>query len=97
MGIIFFFLLFSISNISYAQNITGVTTNYCTDNSTIMHITVIRNVEKNTTRTLEIPENCPYGCQNDECLSSPSHNWLLALEIIVGVLVVILIILWVSR
>jgi hypothetical protein len=97
MGIIFFLLFFSISNITYAQNITGVTTNYCVDNSTIMHITVIRNVEKNTTRTLEIPENCQFGCQNDECLNSPSSNWMFILYIIGGVLVAILIIWWLFR
>jgi len=72
------FLLFPLAD---AQNVSRT---YCTDNSTLETSVIFHVPETNRTRTLVIPQDCPYGCANNECRQPP---WI-TYAIIFGLIIV---------
>ena len=88
---------FLLLSLIFASPVLADTTNYCQDNTTLVKVstTLINVPELGIQRTMNSTENqtCDYGCDltHNRCLDSPSHNWLIAMFIILGLVAIIFI------
>lgn len=69
---------------------------YCVDNSTLRWIKNVSIVvpEESISHTLQVTEDqiCNWGCQNDECMSSPWVAYGLGFVILVGIFIIYMIV-----
>jgi hypothetical protein len=79
--------------IMFATPVLADTQDYCLNNITLVRVNQVTVYvpELGINRTINTMENftCPYGCdiEHNICFEAPSHNWMIAILIIVGVII----------